>query len=191
MKPFWLTINWLFRPTVEPPTIKPTVNFAERIVMNALGQDWVRETSKNQGEGIEKYWDATDYRDGYKNREPYCAAGVCWAIREGAEEAGIKETPGFRLPRTARAYGLEEWSLAQDASTQTKKHPRGDIQRGDIVVFNFSHVGIATGHPDRSGRFPTIEFNTGSGGGTSNEGDGVFRKHRSIDLVRSRIRFTV
>lgn len=173
-------------PEPKPP-MKP--DFKERIVMNALSQDWVREESKNHGEGIAKYWEATNYPDGYKNREPYCAAFVDWCVAMAAHECGIEETATFKLPKTARAYGIEEWSLQQDDSTKTKKRPRGDIQRGDLIVFSFSHVGIATGKPDKLGHFPTIEGNTGAGGG--NDGDGVYRKFRHIDLVRSRIRFTI
>jgi len=174
--------------TYQPPKpVKPTL--AETMTRFALSQDWVREESKNRGEGIAKYWQATDYPGGYANREPYCAAGVCWAMRAAAEEIGFKEDNGFQLPRTARAYGFEEWSIAQDGRTWTKIKPGVDIKRGDIVIFNFSHVGIATGSPDINGKFSTIEFNTGEGGG--NDGDGVFRKHRPISQVRSRIRLTV
>lgn len=174
------------QPKPKPP-MKP--NFKERIVMNALSQDWVRESSKNQGDGIAKYWEATNYKDGYKNREPYCAAFVAWCVAMAAHECGIEETHGFKFPKTARAFGIEEWSLLQDDSTKTKKKPQGDIERGDLVVFSFSHVGIATGRPDKSGHFPTIEGNTGAGGG--NDGDGVYRKFRHIGLVRSRVRFTI
>lgn len=165
----------------------PTI--PDKIAKIALSQHWVRETSKNRGEGIEKFWDATSYKEGYKNREPYCAAYVCWVVREAFEEAGIKESPGFRLPTTARAWGFEHWSLAQDDTTHTKKKPRGDIERGDLVIFTFSHIGIALGRPDKHGHFHTIEANTDDGG--SREGDGVYEKIRSIELVKARIRFTV
>jgi hypothetical protein len=106
-----------------------------------------------------------------------------------ASECAIEETATFKLPKSAAAFGLEAWSQKQDDTTKTKLKPRGDIQRGDIVVFNFSHVGIATGGPTKDGHIPTIEANTGAGGGR--DGDGVYRKFRHIDLVRSRIRFTV
>ena len=82
---------------------------------------------------------------------------------------------------------MEAWSLAQDRSTWTLKPPGRDIQRGDIVVFNFSHVGIAVGPVDANGFVPTVEGNTNAAG--SREGDGVYRKLRSIHSIRSRIRF--
>lgn len=191
MNPFRLLWNYVFDPFGKPPT-KPkpmTVEIPNLIAKIALAQHWVRETSKNQGEGIEKFWQATSYPDGYKNREPYCAAFVCWVVREAFEGADEKQTAGFRFPTTARAWGFEEWSLAQDSTTNTKKKPRGDIERGDLVIFTFSHIGIALGRPDKSGHFATIEANTDGEG--SREGDGVYEKIRSIELVRSRIRFTV
>lgn len=186
-----LLLNY-FKP-VPPLKLGPepkTMKLSERLVMNALSQDWVRETSKNHGEGIEKYWEATDYPGGYVNREPYCAAGICWAFREAMRECGIKEAKTFKRPATARAYGFEEWAKAQDNSVMTKRWPGRDVHRGDILVFSFSHVGIATGPADAHGIVPTIEFNTG-GAETSNEGDGVARKHRKVALIRSRLRLTI
>jgi len=161
----------------------------EAIARIALTQVGIRETSRNQGDGIAKFWEATDYPEGYKNREPYCAAAGCWIVREAMNHLGIKETPGFKRPTTASAFGFESWSLAQDSTTSTKKKPRGDIKRGDLIVFSFSHFGIALGHPDKNGHFLTVELNTGAGGGR--DGDGGYEKTRHIDLVRSRIRFTI
>ena len=66
------------------------------------------------------------------------------------------------------------------------KHPAaGDIKRGDIVVFNFSHIGLAVGGIDR-GYIPTVEGNSNPRG--SREGGGVYRLNRPIGKIRSRIR---
>ena len=102
---------------------------------------------------------------------------------------GIKETATFKRPTTAGAWNLENWSLKQDNSTQTRKPHRGDIKPGDIVVFTFSHVGFAVGEPDEEGYVSTLEGNTDTAG--SREGGGVFRKRRKLSSIRSRIRFTV
>lgn len=120
---------------------------------------------------------------------PWCAAFVCWCVREAMRIGGVGETPKFKRPRTAGAWDLENWSLAQDASTDTKKPHRNDIQAGDIVIFKFSHVGIATGGIDKNGMVPTIEGNTDGAG--SREGGAVLRKKRAASSIRSRIRFTV
>ena len=120
---------------------------------------------------------------------PWCAAFVCWCVREAMRIGGVGETAKFKRPRTAGAWDLENWSLAQDASTNTKKPHRNDIQAGDIVIFKFSHVGIATGGIDKNGMVPTIEGNTDGAG--SREGGAVLRKKRAASSIRSRIRFTV
>ena len=166
--------------TPMPATLPPL------LVQIAESQLGITETSKNHGEGIEKYWEATNYPDGYKNREPYCAAAVCWIVRSAMGES---ISWSFKRPQSATAFGLEDWSLKQDSSTSTKKNPRGDIRPGDIVVFKFSHTGIAATAPDKSGHFKCIEANTGPNG--ERDGDGVWKKSRHIELVRSRIRFTV
>lgn len=95
----------------------------------------------------------------------------------------------FKRPTTAGAWDFENWSRRQDNSTQTKKPPRGDIQPGDIVIFNFSHIGLATSKPNENGLVGVIEGNTDSSG--SREGGGVYAKRRKLSQIRSRIRFTV
>lgn len=143
----------------------------------------------NKGPEIQEFFDADNYDpngsapgdSGY----PWCAAFVCRII-ELAMEGGEWT---FRGPKTPSAWGFEKWSHAQDRSTWTKKNPASDIKRGDIVVFQFSHIGIATGPPDESGYVPTVEGNTNSAG--SREGIAVMRKRRRLSEIRSRIRFRV
>ena len=182
--------SWLFGrigdAVLPRPSIPMKPYLPERILEIAETQLGITESSRNQGDGIAKYWEATNYPDGYKNREPYCAAAVCWIVREAMGQS-IAYT--FKRPHSATAFGCEDWSLKQDASTSTKKNPRGDIQPGDLVVFKFSHIVIATTAADKSGHFKCIEANTGPSG--ERDGDGVWKKRRHIDLVRSRIRFTV
>ena len=118
---------------------------------------------------------------------PWCAAFVCWCVREAMKAASIHQTATFKRPRTAGAWDFENWSLAQDSTTWTKKPHRGDIQPGDIVVFKFSHIGIAISAPDKNGNVQTVEGNTDKAG--SREGGGVYRKTRNVSQIRSRIRF--
>lgn len=118
---------------------------------------------------------------------PWCAAFVDWCVQQALQITGIKETDTFKRPRTAGAWDLENWSLAQDDTTQTKKPHGGDIQPGDIVVFTFSHTGIATSTP-KNGYVETIEGNSDLQG--SREGGAVGRHTRKLSQIRSRIRFT-
>lgn len=120
---------------------------------------------------------------------PWCAAFICWIVREAMKSTGVQETKTFKRPQTAGAWDMENWSLDQDQSTWTKKPHKGDIEAGDIVVFTFSHIGFAIGRPDEGGYVDTIEGNTDADG--SREGGGVFRKRRHISKIRSRIRFRV
>lgn len=61
---------------------------------------------------------------------------------------------------------------------------------GDLVCFNFSHVGLYV-RTIRPGLIETIEGNTGASGAVSDSstgGDGVYRKQRSTTLVSRYVR---
>lgn len=156
-----------------------------RIASVEIGVEEVNGT--NCGPRVDEYKAATwlDPKKGW----PWCAAFIDWVVREALISTGIKETKTFKRPRTAGAWDLENWSLAQDNSTWTKKPHNNDIIAGDIVVFKFSHVGFAVSKPDKNGYVLTIEGNTDSSG--SREGGGVYRKKRHVSKIRSRIRFTI
>jgi len=102
---------------------------------------------------------------------------------------GIKETAGFKRPQTAKAFDFEKWSLAQDSSTQTRKPAGRDIQRGDLVIWSFSHISLALDAPNSKGTLHTVDGNSNAKG--SRTGGMVCDPARSVDLVRSRIRFTI
>jgi hypothetical protein len=136
----------------------------------------------NMGPRVNEYKSATNLPP--NESWPWCAAFICWLVREAMK--GGEYT--FKRPTTAGAWDFENWSRRQDDSTSTKKPAGNDIQPGDIVVFTFSHIGIATSYP-RNGMVETIEGNTDAAG--SREGGGVFEKTRSVSKIRSRIRFTV
>ena len=118
---------------------------------------------------------------------PWCAAFVCWIVREAIRATGGQYT--FQRPTTAGAWDLENWSRAQDESTQTRRPHGGDIQAGDILCYTFSHTGVAISEPDAQGYVQTVEGNTDAAG--SREGGGVFRKARHLSKIRSRIRLMV
>lgn len=158
---------------------------AEAVAKAAESKIGVRESGgHNKGKDLAPFFAADWYKpnatdDGYA----WCAAFVCWAVQTAV--AGRKIT--FQPPRTPSAWGMEAWSLAQDNSTWLRKPHDGDIKRGDIVVFRFSHVGIAVSDATTDGWVTTVEGNTNAAG--SREGDGVYRKRRRVASIRSRIRF--
>lgn len=134
----------------------------------------------NTGPRVNQYKDAT-WLDETKNW-PWCAAFICWLFLEGMK--GGKFT--FERPQTPSAYGFEGWCLKQDRSVLLRR--TGKISKGDIVIFNFSHIGIAI-EDEANGVVTTIEGNTDAAG--SREGGGVFRKVRNRKTIRSFIKVMV
>lgn len=130
----------------------------------------------NHGEGIAKFWTATNYDEGYKDEQPYCAACMCWCIRE----TGIFDEK--ERPKTAAAFGFENWADNLPKKTQITRKPI-KVKKGQLVIFSFSHIGLATSNSDANGHFNTIEANTGATG--SRDGDGIYEKTRNLNVVRS------
>lgn len=162
-------------------------DLAQRMVFLAQGELNVRETSKNQGQGIAKYWPATTYADGYKNREPYCAAFVCWLVQQ---VSGTLKAVPFSLPRSPVAYDIIKWGSSNQArGIQAINPDTGRILPGDILVFTFSHCGIAE-KASANGPVATIEANTDPGS-SDNEGGGVYRRNRSRNLIKAVLRIIV
>ena len=159
----------------------------ERIARFAESKIGIRETGgPNRGADIQEFFAADNYKPNKAdNGYAWCAAFVCRIVQLAMDGS----TWTFKRPTTPGAWAFEAWSLAQDSSTWFKKKPNKDIQRGDIVIFEFSHIGIAVGFPDKHGWVMCVEGNTNAAG--SREGDGVHLKRRHISTIRSRIRFRV
>lgn len=165
-----------------------TPKLPPKLVELALAEVGVEEIDgSNCGPRVNEYKGATNLPA--SEAWPWCAAFICWLVREAMRGTNVPETATFRRPRTAGAWDFENWSRRQDDSTQTKKPHNGDIRPGDIVIFTFPHIGLAIAKPDPDGYVLTVEGNTDKAG--SREGGGVFRKARHQSKIRSRIRFTV
>lgn len=163
------------------------MKLAQRLVELAKKEVGVEEIDgTNCGPRVNEYKGATNLPP--KEAWPWCAAFICWLVREAMKGENCNSYT-FQRPTTAGAWDFENWSRRQDNSTQTKKPHGGDILPGDIVIFTFSHIGLATSKPDANGMVGTIEGNTDSSG--SREGGGVYAKRRKLSQIRSRIRFTV
>lgn len=171
-------------PAVSTPH-KPS-SIAEGIARAAESQIGIRESEgHNRGPGIEKYWSATSYKTGYQNREPWCAAFVCWCILEALLRLSIK--PPFKRPTTAQAFGFEPWATYSDTDNVKLVPTTGDIRRGDIIVHAFSHVEISTKDtPKGVNLVECVGGNTNDAG--SREGDGVYRKQRHRRSIRAVVR---
>ena len=161
------------------------MNIADTLKGVALAEVGVREEGTNVGRRVNEYKACCK---GLNPKVPWywCAAFVCWCVKEAMAKDGRKFT--FKPPTTAAAYGFDEWSLAQDDSTKThRKHPGAAV--GVFSLRSVSHCGIAIGKPDKNGYFETVEGNTNGSG--SRNGDGVYRKRRHVSDVRDFIEFKV
>lgn len=137
------------------------------------------ETTENQGPGIAEMWKSTNYSDGYNARAPWCAAFVSWCV----QQSGVFSEAD--RPKSASAFkggGYEAWARSKSSAVKLTTNP-SKVYAGDLVIFGFSHIGIATSDSDANGKFNTIEGNTNAAG--SREGNGCYVKTRSISLVRS------
>ena len=157
---------------------------AEKLVALARLEIGVEEVDgTNCGVRVDAYKSATNLPP--HEAWPWCAAFIDWLVREAVRTDGPYT---FARPTTAGAWNLENWSKKQDGSTHTLRAPGNDIKAGDIVIFKFSHVGLCVRGAEAD-RIRTIEGNTDAAG--SREGGGVFEKSRSLDSIKTRIRFTV
>jgi len=157
---------------------------AEKLVALTRPEIGVEEVDgTNCGVRVDAYKSATNLPP--HEAWPWCAAFVCWLVREAMRDGGPYT---FARPTTAGAWDFENWSLKQDDSTHTLRNPGRNIAPGDIVIFKFSHIGICLRGPE-AGRIRTVEGNTDAAG--LREGGGVFEKSRSLDSIKTRIRFTV
>lgn len=164
------------------------MKLAEKIVSLARHEVGVEEVNgTNCGPRVNVYKASTNLPP--QEAWPWCAAFVDFIVWQAMLELGMEKFT-FKRPKTAGAWDLENWSLAQDNSTQTKRNPGSDIKAGDIVIFTFSHVGFAvTDFNHENNTIKTVEGNTDSAG--SREGGGVFLKERKLSQIKTRIRFTV
>ena len=164
---------------------KETVVFGssipEKMVSLARSEIGVSEVDgTNCGPRVNTYKAAT-WLDADKGW-PWCAAFICWLIREAIEGEDVK----FTRPETAGAWDFENWAKRQSSLVDLRKPTNEDIKAGDIVIFTFSHIGIAIADVDSSGYVKTIEGNTNGVG--SREGGSVLEKKRHVSKIRSRVR---
>jgi cell wall-associated NlpC family hydrolase len=166
------------------PTTHTGNTLAEKLVALAKKEVGVEEVNgTNCGPRVNEYKSAT-WLDSTKSW-PWCAAFICWLFREAMKDGKYS----FERPKTAGAYDFENWCREQDTHVLLKKPHNGDIKPGDIVIFNFSHIGLAIGNPDSAGYVKTIEGNTDGFG--SREGGAVLEKRRKLSSIRSRIRVVI
>lgn len=171
----------------------------QKFVDIAKSQVGVREVPRdsNTGAMIREYQAATNLNG---TGWPWCAAFVCWCVRDWGKDpevlAALKmDAPRFEQwrPKTAAAYGFDGWALSRglmvvNENQNVTRTGLGNLilHTGDIVTYDFSHVGIIYDDTEGGRLMHTIEGNTDEAG--SREGGGVYLKTRARSLARTIIR---
>jgi len=162
-----------------------------KLISIAQAEIGVREIGgNNRGERIKQYQSATDLSPA---PWPWCAAFVDWCIREWLKDKEVFKWLNLKTstaeewrPKTALAYGLTAWAKSRPNTTSIFDET-AKAECGDIVTFDFSHVGFVLS--DCNDYIITIEGNTnGKGERDSESGDGVWKKVRAKHLVKNLIR---
>ena len=157
-------------------------DFAKEMVRIAQTQVGVVEkpSKSNSGPEVEGLYQRSTWLKG--TGFAWCAAFICYLFKSAANKKGIQYS--FKLPQTAGAYDFKNWAQANSKYVEIINPPFDKILPGDIIIFNFSHIGISTGL--NGGKVDTIEGNTDTAG--SREGGGVFKKSRSFKLIKHVLR---
>lgn len=180
-------------PAAKPATGQTFSNWLVNIAKRDVGK--VETPRNNQGAWIKRFWPSTSYPEGYADRQPYCAAAMAFWLDTAGDElakAGLLEnltgmsSEQFEKWRckSAGAWVWQAWG--QKAKGVSVLPDTATPQKGDIVVFDFSHIGLVTGQPVK-GRIATIEANTGPAG--ERDGDGCWEKNRPQEVARCFLRF--
>ena len=164
----------------------------QKLIAIATAEVGVREVPRNSNRGprVLEYQRATNLSG---TGWPWCAAFVCWCIREWGRDPAVldalKLTPDtFAVwrPRTAAAYGFHEWAERRDLTIFDENENPGEatLHTGDIITFDTSHIGLL--QDDTAQTIYTIEGNTDEAG--AREGGGVYAKSRPRSHLRKVIR---
>ena len=143
------------------------------------------EKSRNQGPAMKKFWPATNYPEGYAARAPYCAAAVCYWLKEWLKDPEVLRAFGMSPSKaeswrckSAAAFGWRDWARSKGLLVMDDSLPNV-LHTGDLMVFDCSHIGVVSS--DTGSWVTTVEANTGST--STREGDGIWEKKRSRALA--------
>jgi len=162
--------------------------FAGELVRVAWTQVGVHEESRNRGASIAPYWAATSYPDGMANREPWCAAFMCWVVSEAMRSFASSGLTAMTRPKSAAVAGWLPWAHALPDLVEIHSPSVTPPLAGDIVIYAFPHIGIVRGYSaGTSTPLLTIEGNTNEDG--SREGTSVLAKARHLGDCKAFIRF--
>jgi hypothetical protein len=139
------------------------------------------EVTKNRAPWIAKLWEATSYPEGMTNREPYCAAGVAYCMREWLKRpdvlAALKLTPATAETWRCKSAAVREWSKWARRRKLRILPKNCILKTGDIIIFDYSHIELCTNDDGTTtGPFDAIGYNTNAR--AARDGEGTFEKPR-------------
>jgi len=163
------------------------------LVALALQEVGIREVGGNNlGPRVAEYQKTTWLKPG---PWPWCAALMCFLMKNWLTSAEVREALQLGNAKAAEAWRCKDASAFDWEKWAVQKHisiyPETVLaQLGDIVVFDFSHIGLVIEDQEEGSEFiRTIEGNTnGKGDRDSVSGDGVWQKTRRHELTKSYIR---
>jgi hypothetical protein len=129
-------------------------------------------TNHNDGPEVEMFQKAVD---GKANGESWCMGFVQYCIKQ------VEQIKNIRTNLFSSEHCLTVWNKTDHDMRRTEPQP------GYIVIWQHGnttqgHTGIVTSGLQMDGvTFNTIEGNTGDGSGVVRDGDGVYRRTRSIN----------
>lgn len=170
-----------------------TLKLREKMVKIARQFVGMTETSRNQAKWIKPLWTATSYPSGHEERQPYCAAGCAWVLREwlkdpevrGALQLAPENVEAWRCKSASCFRAPDSWESWARKRNLKVLPPDANFHTGDFIIYKHSHIEIYTGDADNGG-IVAIGFNTSPGG--SRDGDGCFEKPRARSTIRCGIR---
>ena len=171
-----------------------TFSIRSKLIQIARKDRGKTETSRNQAPWIKKLWTATTYPTGYEERQPYCAAGVCYCIREWLKDKDVLKAFGFTELQSERwrvkyasvylapgGNNVLDWAKTRNLQILNKND---NFHAGDLIIYEKSHIEICV---DDVGKLITcIGYNTNAAG--SRDGEGCFEKDRSRSGIKCAIR---
>lgn len=112
---------------------------------------------------------------GYGEPVPWCGCFAAYAV---VHEGGANIPNRIRLGY--HGYIISDALYAQNGLKQVRVE---DARPGDIVAYDFAHIGVIVGET-KDGLVHTIEGNTSNGvSGSQNNGGGVYERRRPISDV--------
>ena len=191
---FWLEyIDRANKLTVPDTTVMTDDELIKKLIDIVQSEVGTREFGgNNRGDKIVEYQKATWLKP---DNWPWCAAFTCWTLKQWINIPQVRDRLNLKSDKDveawrckdASAFGWLKWADKQGLKVLTET----DIAKaGDIVVFDFSHIGwVVKDQISMNTSINTVEGNTnGRGERDSISGDGVWAKIRAPKLTKCYIR---